>query len=467
MLAAHGILQIPLRDAQGTVIFLFFGWATSSQAILTLYRLRAVASWKIALAMLLTLFLVVITYLFAAEAFAHFLFADPARIARNLRAGALPIALFDAIVTLFAIAIIVSWILIYAASHGRKFPMPSWAGALQLRLYLLLLNRLYLDALAVRLRGALARTVERRTAGYILAAGALLALFAVALAAGGLPAFPPELALLLLVALALPLFPLHAVYVAGVTRTQGYFSVAHAALLPLAGLYGLTALSNELPGEFLRALRILALFGAAYGSWKALGQRHVPDLLAYAGVAFYSILWWRFSTDGNTPSAALLYTVATALPIAGMLLAWVRLRRRYGALTLERMHGLAHPMPRFACVFALLVMAGIGLPPFGLFFAQTGLLLDPRTGLSPDLPILLLSWFASSWYLFRMMQRLLFGPHRPGLRYQDLRGAELGYFAALLVFLALVGFTRSPLLDSAFSSTHHRRAQLERPLWSH
>ena len=46
LLAGHGILRIPLSDSQGTVIFLFFGWATSSQAILTLYRLRAVASWK-------------------------------------------------------------------------------------------------------------------------------------------------------------------------------------------------------------------------------------------------------------------------------------------------------------------------------------------------------------------------------------------------------------------------------------
>ena len=48
LLAAHGILQIPLRDSQGVVIFLFFSWVTSSQAILTLYRLRAVGSWKVA-----------------------------------------------------------------------------------------------------------------------------------------------------------------------------------------------------------------------------------------------------------------------------------------------------------------------------------------------------------------------------------------------------------------------------------
>ena len=35
LLVTHGILGIPLLEAQGTVIFLFFIWVTSSQAILT------------------------------------------------------------------------------------------------------------------------------------------------------------------------------------------------------------------------------------------------------------------------------------------------------------------------------------------------------------------------------------------------------------------------------------------------
>ena len=466
VLAAHGILNIPLRDSQGTVIFLFFGWATSSQAILTLYRLRAVASWKVAVAMLSTLFLVVITYLFAAETFTHFLFPDPAEVARNFRAGALPIALFDAIVTVFALVIILGWILIYAASHGKSFRLPAGASALQAYLYLLLINRLYLDAVSARLRAVFAPAIEQSNGRYFFPAAAAVGLAAAALAAGGLPGFGPSIALLLVVALALPLFPLHGPYVAGVTRAPGYLAVAHAVLLPAAGLYGLAALSSDLPDDVLRAVSVLALFGALYGSWKALGQTRVPDLIAYAGIAFYSTLWWRFAAAGKLPPTAFLYTFATALLFAGILLAWQRLRRRYGNLTLERMHGLARPMPRFAAVFALLVMGGVGLPPFSLFFSQVGLLLQPAAALSPGLAVILLTWFFSSWYLFRMMQRLLFGPHRPGLLYQDLRAAELAYFAALLVFLAVLSFTPPRALQSALSLPDHRRADLEKPLWN-
>src|ERR1044071_8893036 len=66
LLAVHGILRIPLGESNGTTILLFFGWATSSQAILTMSRLRAVASWKVAISMLGCLVLVILTYLMAA-----------------------------------------------------------------------------------------------------------------------------------------------------------------------------------------------------------------------------------------------------------------------------------------------------------------------------------------------------------------------------------------------------------------
>ncbi|HLN86660.1 MAG TPA: proton-conducting transporter membrane subunit, partial [Candidatus Limnocylindrales bacterium] len=126
VLAAHGILNIPLADSQGAIIFLFFGWATSSQAILTLYRLRAAASWKVAATMLAVLFLVVLTYLMAAESFSYFLFSAPGEVDYHFKAAALPSGLFDLIVASFALLIIFGWYLIYARSHGKTFRVPDW-----------------------------------------------------------------------------------------------------------------------------------------------------------------------------------------------------------------------------------------------------------------------------------------------------------------------------------------------------
>src|SRR2546428_8117232 len=90
LLAAHGVLSLPLRNSQGVVIFLFFSWVTSSQAILALYRLRAVASRKVAALMLLTLLLVVSTYLLAGPALTFFLYPRPRGAVASFHGRAFP-----------------------------------------------------------------------------------------------------------------------------------------------------------------------------------------------------------------------------------------------------------------------------------------------------------------------------------------------------------------------------------------
>ncbi len=168
LLAAHGVLHIPLLDSQGTVIFLFFAWVTSSQAILTLTRLRAVASWKVSVAMLLTLVFVVFTYLFAAETFTAFLYPDPAEVSRYFQAAALPGMLFEGLVAGATVLTILSWFVIYANAHGRTMRMPAWVGMLRVRLYVLFMNRLSVDGLYAKLgRGVLrvAHCVDKRALG--------------------------------------------------------------------------------------------------------------------------------------------------------------------------------------------------------------------------------------------------------------------------------------------------------------
>ena len=168
LLVTHGVLRIPLLESQGTVIFLFFIWITSSQAILTLTRLRAVASWKVSVAMLLTLLFVVFTYLFAAEAFTHFLYPDPREVAFYFQAAALPGRLFDGLVIGTTLLTVLGWVYLYAQAHGRTMPIPAWVQALRVRLYMLLMNRLYIDGLHARLGQWIMRaahSLDKRSSG--------------------------------------------------------------------------------------------------------------------------------------------------------------------------------------------------------------------------------------------------------------------------------------------------------------
>jgi NADH-quinone oxidoreductase subunit L len=467
LLAAHGVLSLPLRNAQGVEIFLFFSWVTSSQAILTIYRLRAVASRKVAALILLTLLLVVMTYLLAAQAFTYFLYPEPGSVAGYFQAAALPGTLFDLIIEMTALAVILNWVFIYAKSHGKSLQMPVWVNGLETRLYLLFMNRLYMDALALRLRGALSVALNRLEGNRLFPyVSGLIALgFALPGMAGLRNLSAQDIMLVFFGALMMPLFPLHGIYVSALTRLPGFFAILVAILLPPVGMYGLAGLLPRIPQEFLRGVGVLALFGMLYGSLRALAQVRVRPLLAYTGLASFSFTWWHLSvTAAFTPQAA-VYTWAVALFIGGLLLAWQRVQARYGNLDLNQVSGLARPMPRFATLLALLVMAAIGLPPFGLFSGYTAMLFHSSINFSWSLIFVLIAWLASAWYLFGLMQGLLFGPHRSDLPYEDLRLAEAAPLLIILIILLAIGIIPYGYFESDTLRNGYRSA-IELMLWT-
>jgi NADH-quinone oxidoreductase subunit L len=455
MLAAHGVLNIAFRDSQGVVIFLFFSWVTSSQAILTLYRIRAVSSPKVAGLMLLTLLLVVSTYLLAAQAFTSFLYPAPGEVSAYFRAAALPAGLFDFVVGATSLSIIIGWILIYAKSHGRSFRLPPWVGGFQVRLYLFFMNRLYLDGLLLRLGRILSRLGRPFASGRVfpavwaLAAVAAAGPFIFRAAEGGAAA----ILLFVLFAFLLPLFPLHGPYTSLLTGMPGAVAPWLAVLMPAVGWIGISRLLPVLPHVFLPGVRLLALAGALYGSARALSENRLRPISAYTGVSLYSILWWHLAASGGATPQSLVCAVSVTTVVAGLLTAWNRLRSRYGGSEPDRFGGLARSMPRFAVLLALLVMAAAGLPPFGLFSGYMEILINPAARIfasgSLDLAVILAAWMAASWYLFRMMQRVLFGPHRTDIAYEDLGWGEAAPLVLALAILLALGIFPHPLVQFA------------------
>lgn len=464
LLAIHGVLSIPLKDSQGTVIFLFFSWFTSSQAILTLYRLRAVASGKVAALMLVTLLLVVGTYLLAAEVFSDFLYPLPGEVAYYFRAAGLPDWLFDFMIVATSLFVIAGWILIYARSHGRSIRAPGrvakWIGVLQIQLYLFFMNRLYIDAAWLRAGQAIMRLARRldRSPRFpqvlaLLALGG--AALVVALAGGGLSLRSIGLsALAVVAALMVPLFPFHGAYVAALTRLRGPYPMLLGLLLPIAGYCGLHYLLPMLPRGLLGGIRLLALLGGLYGSFKALMQVKANHLLAYASLALLSLLWWHLSIAGTPTPQAAIYTASVALVTAGLRYALQRVKLRYGPLDgdlpLDQIGGLFHSMPRFSVLLVLLVMAAAGLPPFGLFSGFTTMLLHSSAtrsfAIAADLGVILIVWFAASWYLCRLMQRFLFGPQRSDIVHEDLLAGEVASLVIVVVVLVALGAAPLALL---------------------
>lgn len=161
LLAAHGLLRIPLQSQQGAIVFLFFAWVTSSQAILSLYRLRAVGSWKVAGLMVIAIALVVATYLWAAEAFTHFLYPSPGEAARYFEVAAFPLWLFDLFVMSVTLCVVMGWVVVYTNIKGQRSLMPRWVMMLMPRLYVWFWNRLFIDAFYEKIVQAMSRWAFR------------------------------------------------------------------------------------------------------------------------------------------------------------------------------------------------------------------------------------------------------------------------------------------------------------------
>lgn len=145
LLAIHDVLAIPLLESQGLMIFLFFIWITSTQAILSLTRIRGVASWKVSASMISVWFFVIFIYLFAAETFTAFIYPNPAEVEFYLKAAALPDWLFSTIVVAVSLVIITSWSYLYISARGGSIRVPDWIESFKVRLYRLSMNRFYIE----------------------------------------------------------------------------------------------------------------------------------------------------------------------------------------------------------------------------------------------------------------------------------------------------------------------------------
>jgi len=249
---------------------------------------------------------------------------------------------------------------------------------------------------------------------------------------------PPPAATVLQVigyATALPLFPFHGLFVGAVAHLPASVAVFAGFALPFLGFIELGSVGSALPAWMQTGLFVPALLGALYGVMKVIAGHHVGEQAAYLGVSLLAVPWWHLSVTGNAAPAA-LYVTATALALLGLRLAAGFLLTRFGHLDIDKIRGLARPMPRFATLLTLLMMAVMGLPLFGVFSGFMALLLGPSSFGAAGLAGVVVLWFLASWLMTHLLQRLLFGPPRTDALYRDLTWSEACSLAVVLVVLA-------------------------------
>lgn len=367
VVAVHYLFGIPFSNHSGLVILLLFSWATASQAMFTLFRIRKTIFTKVSF--LLGITMITTSYFFAAEKFTDFLFPNEKLVESYFKAAEPPYGLFLTLAVLLILYITTTWYFALCPLQSKE--EYTWFKSLKHRLYLFFMNRLYMDAISLRLTNSFKKIGNKLECSQVI------------------------------LILGLVLF-----------------------------------LSIALSQNMLLALGCLSIFLTFWGSLKALIKIHVYRLLFYSLIAQYSIFLWHIAQLGKITTNAIFFAWAITLTWSSLFFAWSRITSRYGNLNLNQIGGLFKTMPRFALCLSLLIMAAVGLPPFNFFFAYLEILFDSSIN-SYGLIIIIPTWFITCWYMFKLMQQLLFGPYRKDVYYEDLNLVEIIIFVAVITLLLI------------------------------
>jgi NADH-quinone oxidoreductase subunit L len=86
-------------------------------------------------------------------------------VASYFEAAELPRRLFDMMIGAATLTTIIGWCYLYMKAHGRSLPVPAWIDTTRIWLYVLFLNRLYVDEClqwAGRAQASLLQRLDKR-----------------------------------------------------------------------------------------------------------------------------------------------------------------------------------------------------------------------------------------------------------------------------------------------------------------
>jgi NADH-quinone oxidoreductase subunit M len=255
-------------------------------------------------------------------------------------------------------------------------------------------------------------------------------------------------------AIKVPMVPFHTwlPYAHGQAPTIG--SVILAAVLLKMGTYGFIRFSLPLFPDatvyFVIPMAILALIAIIYTAMVAYAQEDMKQVIAYSSVSHMGVIilgTFALNVEGIGGSIFLMIShgiVSGAL----FMLVGVIYDRRHTKLISE-FGGLAQVMPTYATIFAVMLMASVGLPLtigfVGEFLSLLGFFkVSPLLTLLAGLTIIL-----GAVYMLVMYKKVFFGAvtNAKNKTLEDVKGRELVALIPLVALVVILGIYPKPILE--------------------
>ncbi len=257
------------------------------------------------------------------------------------------------------------------------------------------------------------------------------------------------------------LAPMHTWLPDAYAEAPSPMSAMMSGVLPAVALYAIARWKAVIDGavdpQFTTGL--LTGFGLAsmiVGAFSLVIQRQYKRMLAYSSIEHMGLVSIGFALGPAGVFASWLHVVNHAVAKSmGFLLAG-RIVDRYGTADIAKVRGLLITMPLTGPLFAVGVLALVGLPPFGLFISEFLLVRAAVAGghgwIAGAILLLLVTAFIS---LIGHMNRMLYGEVPAGVRVGERHGwpalALIGSAAVLVALGVMLPAPVSSLIDQCVS----------------
>lgn len=269
-----------------------------------------------------------------------------------------------------------------------------------------------------------------------------------------------------------PVFPLHTWLPDAHTEAPTPGSVILAGVLLKMGTYGLIRFNIDLfpqaSFEYASVISWLAVFGIVYGALVAMIQTDVKRLVAYSSVSHLGfVVLGIFSMTAEGIQGAIIQMVNHGLSTGMLFLCVGMIYERRHTREIAEFGGLARVMPAFTVVFAIAMMASVGLPGLngfvGEFLTLLGAFKSPFLASHSYTIVSATGVIFAAVYLLWMFQRVMFGTvENPANKHlPDMSKREWATVVPMIIFIVWLGIFPNTFLKVSENSTRHLVNKLE------
>jgi NADH-quinone oxidoreductase subunit M len=275
----------------------------------------------------------------------------------------------------------------------------------------------------------------------------------------------PQVAIFLLLfagfAIKIPLFPFHTWLPLAHVEAPTAGSVLLAGVLLKVGSYGLLRFSLAMTPLGAQALfpwlATIAVIGIIYGALAALAQSDVKRLVAYSSVSHMGfVALGMFSMSATGLDGSVIQMVNHGLSTGALFACVGVLYERYHTRQMAELGGLWARLPLLAFFVILTALGSAALPGLNGFVGEFPILVGMFNRCPPAAILGATGIFLGAYYLFWMVQRVLFGPLREpqahghgdaGHAVRPVAWHEVLGLAPLMVLMVLIGVYPRPIFD--------------------